>query len=1348
MRNLKRVLSLAMAAAMLIGMMVVSAGAVSTYEDFTDKDEIQNTEAVNTMVSLGVINGKDDGSYFDPNGIVTRAEMAALIARCLNGGIDPSLGTGASTTAFSDTKGHWAEAYIAYCANLGIINGKGDGTFGPDETVTGTAAAKMFLCALGYRSEIEGLTGAGWDLNTDSLANKVGLYDGLTTIRPSDGLNRDNTAQLIYNGVQANEVQYRNNYGEYSGVIYPQPNGTILVNRFKVRKVTGILEANDTLSVANGAADGHGANAVALDGESLLRVTDVSGYTRADYAGLYGAQTYKIDTPNEMVGQEIVIYVKYLNNLSPNAANSTVLGDAIVTSNNTVVETNGRLKDADAVRSAVRAGGLSNIGSPVAFKFDHTGRSTGVATGITDTLTTQADKTRSAGVLQRFIDNNGNGTPDYIIQILPSLATITTVNKSSEKYTFSAPIGSQSWADVVCGGELAKDDILLVTKYSDGKYYAEEPKVVEGEISAFNTGNNKVTVDGTAYGNGAGAMLAIPGATAALDREMIGGTYALYLDAFDNVLGYKEIDAAIGNYAILRGYSSSGSEAMGYSFRVKLLMQDGTTGTYDLNVAETAVKLGLANASDSTSVKEDALIDNTKRIYFNTDNRTDPGNVSGHLYSYSLDNNEVTLSYANNVNSRYTCSDMVASQDMNKNKSSYNTTSHGSIVADGNTVFFFKNADESYSVATGLAKLPSSSITMTASTGESVFYTSSVTTTKAAKAIFVELTGQFTSARNYVFVSGNYTESSDKGTPVYTYPVVFADGTTGTLSSKSNNASKERVWEYETDGDYAKFYAPTLHQYNARIDWIGNGSVGLVDLDSDTAIDSFVVNDKTLVWDVQDTDNVTSSTLAENNVIAMIQDNNDRTVKAVFIYDNAIGDLAGNVANVTIEAGNTNNGTTIANGNVLGGSASITDAVAADTLTLKYTRANADQTVTIKVGGTTVVNGVKPEAGEQTVADAYTLTQSDIDAGEISVSVTVKEADKDTFTKTYTVDVAGPVLPAGDAPSALTLVGAQGTAGAAPSVTNSGNLLTHETKAVGVASAAAGQTVNVTSTAASGATVTYEISGKGAKTTNAAYTLVAGDIGGELTVKVTSTKTGTADWTQTYTVAVTASAPPAAAEAPTVLTLTATGGTAAVANSGNLLTHSTKAVAVTSAAAGNSVNVTCTPVSGWTSTYEISGAGTKATNGAYTLDAADIGANITVKVTCTKAGAADWTGTYTIAVSAPLDPAVAPTALTLVGAQGTASGAPTVANSGDLLDHASNAVAITGAAANQTVNVTCTPATGWTATYTISGAGTEATNDAYTLDAGDIGHNITVVVTCTKAGATDWTGTYEISVAA
>ena len=85
MRNLKRALSLVLAAAMLVGMMVVGASAAG-YDDFTDKSEIVNTEAVATLVALNVINGKEDGSYFDPTGMVTRAEMAKMITVALHGG--------------------------------------------------------------------------------------------------------------------------------------------------------------------------------------------------------------------------------------------------------------------------------------------------------------------------------------------------------------------------------------------------------------------------------------------------------------------------------------------------------------------------------------------------------------------------------------------------------------------------------------------------------------------------------------------------------------------------------------------------------------------------------------------------------------------------------------------------------------------------------------------------------------------------------------------------------------------------------------------------------------------------------------------------------------------------------------------------------------------------------------------------------------------------------------------------------------------------------------------------------------------------------------------------------------
>ena len=317
MRNLKRALSLALASVMVLSMMVIGAGAVSI-DDFSDKDKIVNTEAVTTMVSLGVINGKEDGSY-DPTGIVTRAEMAKLIAVTLNGGKDPTLGS--ITANFTDTKGHWAESYIAYVASLGIIDGRGDGTFGPNDQVTGAQAAKMILTMLGYRSDIEGFTGPLWAIKVQTKGNDIDLFADML-INPDEGLTRDDTAQMLYNGVQSWMVEYRNLEGSYDGIVYPQPlnktkeDSTVLVEKFKVAKVTGVVEATSLISL-----DGN----TTVEGKT--RLTDV------EYLGeKYGNKnfTYPIAVDSDLLGQRVVIYVKGLNSLSPNASNMEVVGSAIV----------------------------------------------------------------------------------------------------------------------------------------------------------------------------------------------------------------------------------------------------------------------------------------------------------------------------------------------------------------------------------------------------------------------------------------------------------------------------------------------------------------------------------------------------------------------------------------------------------------------------------------------------------------------------------------------------------------------------------------------------------------------------------------------------------------------------------------------------------------------------------------------------------------------------------------------------------------------------------------------------------------------------------------------------------
>ena len=66
MRNLKRVLSLALALVMVLGMMVITTSAA----DFADKDEITYEEAMDVMVGLGLFKG-DNNNAVNPQGILT-----------------------------------------------------------------------------------------------------------------------------------------------------------------------------------------------------------------------------------------------------------------------------------------------------------------------------------------------------------------------------------------------------------------------------------------------------------------------------------------------------------------------------------------------------------------------------------------------------------------------------------------------------------------------------------------------------------------------------------------------------------------------------------------------------------------------------------------------------------------------------------------------------------------------------------------------------------------------------------------------------------------------------------------------------------------------------------------------------------------------------------------------------------------------------------------------------------------------------------------------------------------------------------------------------------------------------
>ena len=231
MKNLKKVLALVLAFACAFTMF---AGAA-----FTDQADIKvDSDVVDTLVSLGVIEGFEDGS-FQPNGTITRAQMAKMIYVLRTGNSDASAYND-DKTSFTDIGTHWARGYIKYCQSLNIIAGKSTTKFDPNGNVTAQEAAKMLLVTLGYDAQKAGLVGAGWASKTNALADENGLLENVNTSFTA-ACPRQYAAQLIYNAIDAATVVWRDD--AYTNQNYNgKDNQTIGEKYMGLSKTVGILE--------------------------------------------------------------------------------------------------------------------------------------------------------------------------------------------------------------------------------------------------------------------------------------------------------------------------------------------------------------------------------------------------------------------------------------------------------------------------------------------------------------------------------------------------------------------------------------------------------------------------------------------------------------------------------------------------------------------------------------------------------------------------------------------------------------------------------------------------------------------------------------------------------------------------------------------------------------------------------------------------------------------------------------------------------------------------------------------------------------------------------------------------
>ncbi len=895
MRNLKRALSLALAAIMLIGMMVVSASAVS-YNDLTDKDQIVNKDAVSMLVSLGIIEGKPDGSYA-PTENVDRAQMAKMLSVIMNKGVDNSALYQSVNSGLTDITSNWAKGHINYCYTTGIIAGRGNGTFDPSATVTALEAAKMLLVAVGYDPAIEGFEGADWAINVSVRADEQGIFEGFTKDL-SAPLNRDDAALLIYNALDVEMIQ------SYTTNNYPiaySDHRTILADKYGVIKVQGVVVANEWASLASDDGDAalkEGKTTI-YNGEGIFSTTGNTTVSKEDAS--LKTQTFNVSTPVDMLGKTVTMYVKKTTIL----ADSNVYGAPVVSDVNTVIETGekvtgGDAKDDDSLAALLKGTGLA---TDKATEYYHNYEEVAIDSADVD------DIMNVKGAALTVIDNDNDGYVNYVISVEKSLTHVSGVSSKNETTTLYGLPGDDVIYNediVTTATDLTKGDVVLVVQYG-GRTYVEEPKTATGEMELFNAKNkdenkNYIKVGGEEYKQDGLEVLSninkdnpVKFLISECDDKANGvqfdAQYDFFLDDFGNIVAFREVEGAPTQYALAldSAYSINGLTTTG---QIKLLLADGTSKVYDVDMDATADRFeDLANSDDNST--KDSAVETWFGSAITDDNSMDAvlkfmgsddataagaktkGYASGNLVAYTIDDDEVVTfgpaelddgvivngtsknyikgdNYTESGKSTFFHSSQtelkadVARGDVDLRLENSSVDTHtNSYGIDEETIIYYYNGSKGY-VAVGydnMAKMIDADKAGGIDNGKvraSVVAFDDATDVAEVIVLYTDQAKFGTDA--YVYVMSVY----DKSGSVYTYSVIDEEGNVLQMQSKTKGMAG-KLCTYTTDGDY--------YVLEAQADCVSNSNkTAAADVANDVGL---IVTTRTKYFKVYDFDKAT-----------------------------------------------------------------------------------------------------------------------------------------------------------------------------------------------------------------------------------------------------------------------------------------------------------------------------------------------------------------------------------------------------------------------------------------------------------------------------------------------------------
>ena len=503
MKNLKKVLALVLAFACAFTMF---AGAA-----FTDSADIKvDADVVDTLVSLGIVEGFEDGS-FQPNGTVTRAQMAKMIYVLRTGNSDASAYND-EKSSFTAINGHWARGYIKYCQSLGIIAGKSNTKFVPNEKVSAQEAAKMLLVTLGYNAQKAGLVGTGWASKTNALADEAGLLEDVNTSFTA-ACPRQYAAQLIYNAIDAKTVVLRD--GEYTDeTAMGVANKTIGEKYMGLKKTVGTLSS---FSKTSGKDTYEMSLTDINENDSSTKYETSFTKVEKDYASL------KYKTVKVLYKAKDDVYGVFATD--DNTSTTGVLADLKM----------------DSDKKVKLDGTKYDLASTTTVYVDGVKVTTDGEKTIKDWVTKYGDggsnkfaKPYLKGTKVELLATDGSSDYSILNVTTYEIGKVSYVGSDYINVTTKGGVATQSVKrsddDFNYPSDIKKDDYVVVTKegnYADKKGLIEKATVVEGKVQSTK-GDNKVQINDNWYTMASDDVTA-PKLNARVMLVVVNG-YAYYVD--------------------------------------------------------------------------------------------------------------------------------------------------------------------------------------------------------------------------------------------------------------------------------------------------------------------------------------------------------------------------------------------------------------------------------------------------------------------------------------------------------------------------------------------------------------------------------------------------------------------------------------------------------------------------------------------------------------------------------------------------------------------------------------------------------------------------------------------------